>query len=1161
MRMKKFYILFFFILSIHFAKATLIVADGLNNSSALFTIAGGAYYTGNSVAGDRPATSPFASEGTHSYGANNTSAVLTSSDINTNGYASISMTFRVAAFSIGSAGNGMDAADLVKVEVSPDGGTTWWNTLVINGNSNCYWSYTATGNASTAYDGNNTPVAYAPAGGGSRTADGYSTATITSLPAISNLQFRITLLNNAGAEQWVIDDFQVNGTLTCSPPANPTGSITVSANPSCGPATLSFPTGSGAVVNYWQTSSSGTSTTYRTSTNYSLAATGTIYVRAYDTIATCWSLSSINTGAVTINNPVAITTQPTNQTVTVGNTATFSVAATGSGLNYQWQENQGVGWNNIGGNSTGYTTPATTALMNGWQYQCIVSGTAPCSSAISSTATLTVTVPLSAGFDVSSGSVIENAGTYQIGVTVNAAPASNLVLRVADAGTGTASPVTDFTYTTTNLTFLTVGSYPQTQYATVTILNDVIPESNKYRNFILTRISGPAVTPSPAIHQMTIIDDDVLEGVVINEFSQGVNNASYVELVVIGIPGTTVDLRGWIIDDNSGIFSGGYGSQLGIADGHVKFSNICSWEKVPVGSIIVIYANDQTGTLPVKNNKITNLGLVDDPTDANLDYVYVVGVNFYNTGQCATATVNDYFSSDCNLPSNSSYDVYTPATYVNPDFGTAQFRNSGDAVQLRDPVGTYFMGLSYGDKGAGSSCAGCDINAANHPDYATYGSNALYFSGTTNKTYAFINTNDNDYRKLNNWTKTTSVSPNALETPSTWNSTNNQTWILSLRGNFDVVLDDQNYTCQLREFESRYYLDAIDKIIFYIKNNANIDHGDFTAETILHDDATAGLGFQNSNLTGTPLFMTKTWAATPTNYSSPNYKIKFFVSTQELQNYCDYINPILNALPGYYTAHNHTPAEVISHLKIYKTATTDRAWTVTTDVQVEIKIPVTGTYTSATGVIYTTFEYDGFTGFSGYALGDVVTPDIGLPVELTYFNAKCKDDAVTLNWTTASEKNSAYFEVERSSDAIHFTAINRIVTAQKSNQIKNYQFIDEYHLNGINYYRLKQQDNGNTAATYSNIVQTECNNASVNSIQAYYNAFNEIVININSETDKELVFKVYEISGKLLYQENKKTNAGNSVFSLSLKQQLADGIYIVQTIDDQEISSTKIWVH
>ena len=188
--MKKLELFFIGVFLCQILSAAVITSDGLNNSSTLFTIAGGSYFTANSAAGDRPATSPFAIEGSHAYGISNGTATLTSSSINTGGYSSIQLSLRLAAFSIASTGNGMDAADLFKVEISPDGGTNWWNTLTVNGNSNAYWAYSATGVASTAYDGNNTPVAFTPGGGGTRTTDGYSTINITSLPTVANLQIQ-----------------------------------------------------------------------------------------------------------------------------------------------------------------------------------------------------------------------------------------------------------------------------------------------------------------------------------------------------------------------------------------------------------------------------------------------------------------------------------------------------------------------------------------------------------------------------------------------------------------------------------------------------------------------------------------------------------------------------------------------------------------------------------------------------------------------------------------------------------------------------------------------------------------------------------------------------------------------------------------------------------
>ncbi len=751
----------------------------------------------------------------------------------------------------------------------------------------------------------------------------------------------------------------------------------------------------------------------------------------------------------------------------------------------------------------------------------------------------------SVGFTVTASAVEESNANITVAITMNTAPSSTVNVSVTDALLGTAAPGTDYSFTPVTLNFTPAETYPNTKTVTITVFDDNLSESNE--NVVLDVDAQCGALLGNNRYSLTIIDNELPSGVVINEFSQGSAAKEYLELVVIGTPATTVDLRGWIIDDNSGIFSAGYGTQLGIAPGHVKFSNACTWEKVPVGSIILLYN---------ASDKNTSISMPDDPTDANLDYVYVIGIESAATSCASMPVSNLYFSSDCVIPNNTSYDIYTPPVYTNVDWNAMQFRNAGDALQIRSPTGGFFHGLSYGSKGAGSDCASCAINQSNHPDYSVYGTDALYFAGGSNITYADLNLVDNDFRKLSNWTKTTNVSPNTLETPGDFNdNANNKNWILSLRGNFDIVYDNQAYTCDLRGFESRYYLDDSDKIIFYIKNNISTNHGPLTAQTILHNTAVTGKGFQNSNLTGTPLFMQKTFAATPTTANPAAYKIKFYVSTQELQDYCDYINPILNALPGYSTLHNHTPAEVISHLKIYKTAASDRAWTVTSDAQVEIKTPVTGSYGP-----YTTFEYDGFTGFSGYALGDVVTPIIGLPVELTAFHASCKNDVVYLNWTTASEENSSYFELERSSDAIHFTTLQRFATAQQSSQIRNYAYTDAYPLNGINYYRLKQQDIGNAAPVYSNIIRTSCEESVRDATQIHYTSDHSVMVNVFSNTDKELLFSLYEISGKLLYQESKAVSAGTAVFALNFHHPLAAGMYIVQMMDGSTIISKKIWV-
>lgn len=97
---------------------------------------------------------------------------------------------------------------------------------------------------------------------------------------------------------------------------------------------------------------------------------------------------------ITVNyQPTAITTPPQSVAVTEGQTATFTVIATGNDLTYQWQYSmdKGQNWMLIGGatSDNSYTTAATTVNVTGTQYRCVVKG-ADGREVTSDAATLTV---------------------------------------------------------------------------------------------------------------------------------------------------------------------------------------------------------------------------------------------------------------------------------------------------------------------------------------------------------------------------------------------------------------------------------------------------------------------------------------------------------------------------------------------------------------------------------------------------------------------------------------------------------------------------------------------------------------------------------------------------------------------------------------------------
>jgi hypothetical protein len=103
--------------------------------------------------------------------------------------------------------------------------------------------------------------------------------------------------------------------------------------------------------------------------------------------------------------------------------------------------------------------------------------------------------------------------------------------------------------------------------------------------------------------------------------------------------------------------------------------------------------------------------------------------------------------------------------------------------------------------------------------------------------------------------------------------------------------------------------------------------------------------------------------------------------------------------------------------------------------------------------------------FLGQISNDTAAP---LPVQLVNFTASAAGPAaVRLTWITASEVNSARFEVERSLDGVAFNQLGQVVAAGNSISAHTYDLTDTtLPSSGVLYYRLRQVDLDGTA-TYS----------------------------------------------------------------------------------------------
>ncbi|MDW3210636.1 MAG: T9SS type A sorting domain-containing protein [Reichenbachiella sp.] len=81
-----------------------------------------------------------------------------------------------------------------------------------------------------------------------------------------------------------------------------------------------------------------------------------------------------------------------------------------------------------------------------------------------------------------------------------------------------------------------------------------------------------------------------------------------------------------------------------------------------------------------------------------------------------------------------------------------------------------------------------------------------------------------------------------------------------------------------------------------------------------------------------------------------------------------------------------------------------------------------------------------------------------LPVDLLSFHGSFTNEQVILGWSTASELNNDYFELEHSVDGSIFNKIATISGHGTTNELSEYTFDDSGYVQGINYYRLKQVD-------------------------------------------------------------------------------------------------------
>ncbi|MES2691295.1 MAG: PKD domain-containing protein [Bacteroidota bacterium] len=175
-----------------------------------------------------------------------------------------------------------------------------------------------------------------------------------------------------------------------------------------------------------------------------------------------------------------------------------------------------------------------------------------------------------------------------------------------------------------------------------------------------------------------------------------------------------------------------------------------------------------------------------------------------------------------------------------------------------------------------------------------------------------------------------------------------------------------------------------------------------------------------------------------------------------------------------------------------------------------------------------------------------------LPVKLAGIRAIRKGNSISVNWTTAMEKNVSHFEVERAFDSRGFEAVGKVKATGNSSITRDYSFADAGIFNipsNIIYYRVRSVD-VDGAYQYSSIVSVTNDDATIKdgqSLSAYPNPFSDkLTIDVTVTADATANIELLRNDGTVAEHFVSAMKAGTNNISLDKLSSLGKGLYIIR---------------
>jgi hypothetical protein len=173
-----------------------------------------------------------------------------------------------------------------------------------------------------------------------------------------------------------------------------------------------------------------------------------------------------------------------------------------------------------------------------------------------------------------------------------------------------------------------------------------------------------------------------------------------------------------------------------------------------------------------------------------------------------------------------------------------------------------------------------------------------------------------------------------------------------------------------------------------------------------------------------------------------------------------------------------------------------------------------------------------------------------LVVHLLDITATNKGKTNEVNWSSSSEMNGDYFELEKSTDGRNFAKITTVNAKGGNGQ---YVYADQRAIAGMNYYRLKMADKAGQYF-YSKVVNAFVAGSNTFSVDIYPNPVtDQLNIRLMGEMSEEAQVQISDVSGKMV-----------RIFSLSTNESSIDmsgftpGLYFVKYTDRDHSQLLKV---